>query len=223
MVGRLQDDALLALQDGLDAMVTLEAATVTFVGVARQLGVEGVLDLGPEVVRFLRASQCEDEAHVHFLQTLGAVIFVPGFAMPAGSLVDRAAFLGTLIELEEIAVSAGMAMTRLFATFGDPNLVEIGYQMGAVNAQHAALARHLRGDRPANPRAFAEWRYLEFLAVEDALFASGFVVETPDLIPFPGPVPRNCAGVTGMVPETTDDARQRLPPPAPVATPMPGE
>jgi hypothetical protein len=212
---------LQALQDGLDASCTVQAATVTFIGVARQLGADGLLDLGPETVRFLRASQCQDEAHYHFFQQVGAQAFVTAFAMPAGSLADRAAFLRTLIDLEEIAIGASMAMARRFAEYADFNLVEIAYQMGAVDAQHQALARHLLGEVPANERAFAEWRYFDLLEVEAALFDSGFLDEGDDLIAFPGPVARNCDGVFGLVPKTTDDARGLLPPAAPEAEASP--
>src|SRR5688500_1103276 len=141
MTVRAQADELEALQDGLDACCTVQAIKVTFVGVARQLGAEGVLDLGPATVRFLRAAQAQDEAHYHLFQQLGATAIAPAYAMPAGSLVDRAVFLRTLIELEAIAVGASMVMTRTFAEYADLNLVETGYQIGAVDAQHQALAR----------------------------------------------------------------------------------
>jgi hypothetical protein len=114
-----------------------------------------------------------------------------------------------------------MAMTRLFAEYADFNLVEVAYQIGAVDAQHEALARFLLGARPANDRAFAQWRYFDLLEVEDALYATGFLDESEDLVPFPGPVARNCDGVFGLVPETTDDALSLLPPVTPVATPTP--
>lgn len=207
-----QDSELEALQDGLDACCTLQAVKVTFVGVARKLGADGVLDLGPETVRFLRASQCQDEAHVHFFQQLGAALIAPAFAMPAGSMVDRETFLRALIDLEQIAVGASMAMARRFAEYADFNLVETSYQIGAVDAQHEALARHLLGVRPANDRAFARWRYFDLLEVEDALYATGFMDDGDDVIAYPGPVARNCAGVFGLVPETTDDALSLLPP-----------
>lgn len=226
MTVRAQTAELEALQDGLDACCTVQAIKVTFVGVARQLGAEGVLDLGAETVRFLRAAQCQDEAHYHLFQQLGATAIAPAFAMPAGSLVDRAVFLRTLIELEAIAVGASMAMTRTFAEYADVDLVETGYQIGAVDAQHQALARHLLGERPANDRAFARWRFIELLEVEDALFETGFLAEGEDLIAFPGPVARNCAGVFGLVPETTADALLLLTPAvpaAPAASPVAGE
>lgn len=220
MAVRAQTSEAEALQDGLIACCTLQAATVTYVGVARQLGADGVLDLGADTVRFLRASQCQDEAHYHFYQQLGVESFTSAFAMPAGSLASREAFLRTLIELEEIAVGASMAMARQLAAYADVDLVEIAYQMGAVDAQHQALARYLLGERPANDRAFARWRFVDLLDVENALYDTGFVDETDDLIAFPGPVARHCAGVFGLVPETTTDALSLLSP-AGAATPEP--
>lgn len=216
-----QDEELEALQAGLNACCTLQAVKVTYVGVARQLGVEGVLDLGPETVRFLRAAQCQDEAHYHLFLQLGATAIAPAFRMPPGSLVGREAFLRTLIELEGIAVGASMAMARLFAEYADLNLVEISYQIGAVDAQHEVLARYLLGAQPANDRAFAAWRYFDLLEVEDALFGTGFLDESDEVVAFPGPVARNCDGVFGLVPETTDDALSLLPPITPEATPTP--
>jgi hypothetical protein len=198
-----ESDALLA---GLDAAVTLEAACVTFVGVARQRGAEGGLDLGPEVVTFLRAAQCQDEAHYHFLRSVGATPTASAFAIPAIALVDRAGFLQTVEDLEAISVGLSMALTRALATFGDPRLVEIAYQMGAVDAQHLVLARQLSGVRPANDRAFAKWRYVEPAEAGQALAAAGFLDPTAETYPFPGPVDRLCSGVFGLVPETTDDA-----------------
>jgi hypothetical protein len=219
MRAQAQDPEIQALQDGLDACCTLQAVKVTYAGVARQLGADGVLDLGPETVRFLRAAQCQDEAHYHLFLQLGATAIAPAFTMPPGSLVGREAFLRTLIELEAIAVGASMAMTRLFAEYADLNLVEIAYQIGAVDAQHKALASYFLGASPANDRAFAEWRYFDLLEVEDALFGTGFLDESDEVVAFPGPVARTCAGVFGLVPETTDDALSLLPPITPVATP----
>jgi hypothetical protein len=115
-----------------------------------------------------------------------------------------------------------MAMARIFAEFADFTLVETSYQIGAVDAQHEALARQMLGARPANDRAFARWRFFDLLEVEDALYATGFMDESDDVIAYPGPVARFCAGVTGLVPETTDDALSRLPPiPVPTEVPAP--
>ena len=204
------------LQAGLDAAITVEAACVTFVGVARQRAVEGGLELDPDTVRFLRASQCEDEAHYHFLASLGAAETAAAYSIPERGLADGDGFLETLIALEAISVGAYMAAARRLAELGEARLVEIAYQMGAVDAQHEALARHLLGVRPANDRAFAKRRFVDLAEAADALATIGFV-GGGETYAFPGPVDRLCRGVFGLVPETTEDAL--IPPPA-VGTPV---
>jgi len=204
------------LQASLDAAITVEAACVTFVGVARQRGVEGGLELGPELVRFLRASQCEDEAHYHFLASVGAAETATAYSIPERGLADRAGFVEALIALEAISVGAYMAAARRFAELGEPRLVEVAYQMGAVDAQHEALSRHLLGIRPANDRAFARWRFVDITEAGAALASLGFVGGSETYV-FPGPVDRFCRGVFGLVPATTDDALITLPP---VGTPV---
>ena len=209
-----------ARQAGLDAAITVEAVCVTFVGVARQRGATGDLDLGPEAVRFLRATQCQDEAHYHFLASIGAQPRATAFALPERGLTDRAGFFQALIDLEAIGVGVHMAAARRFATEGDPRLVEVAYAMGAVDAQHLALTRSLLGVSPANDRAFARWRFVEMAEAAAALAVAGFGEGGAGAVAFPGPVARLCAGVFGLVPETTDDAL--LPRPA-VGTPVDGE
>ena len=202
---------------GLDAAITVEAAGVTFVGVVRQRGANGELDLGPEATRFLEAAQCQDEAHYHFLLSVGAVPRETAFSLPAAGLADREGVLQTLTELEAIGVGVYMAAARRFAEEAEPRLVEIAYQMGAVDAQHHALARYQLGARPANDRAFARWRFVEAADAAAALAELGFG-DGEDAVAFPGPVARLCAGVFGLVPETTEDALVPLPP---VGTPVP--
>jgi hypothetical protein len=208
------------LQAGLNAVMTIEAACVTFVGVARQRGAEGALDLGPEVVTFLRATQCQDEAHYHWFQSLGAAPSATAFSVPAIALVDRAGFLQTLEDVKAIAVGAMMALIRLLSSFGDLRLIEIGFQMGAVDAQHLTLARFLGGVRPANDRAFAKWRYLAPTEALAGLANAGFLDSGVETFSFPGPVDRLCQGVFGLVPATTDDALVDRPSVGPSATPV---
>ena len=209
------------LQASLDAAITVEAACVTFVGVARQRAVEGGLELDPDTVRFLRASQCEDEAHYHFLASLGAAETAAAYSIPERGLADRAGFVEALIALEAISVGAYMAAARRFAELGEPRLVEVAYQMGAVDAQHEVLARHLLGVRPAHDRAFAKRRFVDPAEAGAALATIGFV-GGGETHAFPGPVDRLCRGVFGLVPETAEDALVPLPAVGtPVATPVP--
>lgn len=195
----------------LDVLATVEAAGVTFLGVARQRGeAEGAgFGFGDGAIGFLRAAQCQDEAHYHFLRSIGAAAPIRSFLLPDEALVDPPAVLRTLAGLEAISVAAQMALARRAAEAGEGALVEVAYQMGAVDAQHEALARVLAGDRPANDRAFARWRFAAAAEAADALAALGFgFADGADGVPFPGPVARLCAGVFGLVPETTDTSRE---------------
>jgi hypothetical protein len=212
---RLQPaEAMLA---GLDAAIAVEAAGVTLVGVARRRGADGELELGAEVERFLEAAQCQDEAHYHFLLSIGAVP-PEAFALPEGGLGDREGVLRTMIGLEELSIGVHMAAARRFAEEGEPGLVEVAYQMGAVDGGHGAVARALLGVTPANDRAFARWRFAEAAEAGEALAELGFGEDGEGGVAFPGPIERRCAGVFGLVPETTDDALR--PRPA-VGTPVP--
>ncbi len=196
---------------GLNALVTLEAASVTLIGVARQRAAEGDLVLDEAMVGFLRASQCQDEAHYHFLASIGATPITTTFSLTEIGLDDAASLFALLADLEAIAVGAHMASLQRFATEGDLRLTEIAYQMGAVDAQHLALARQFLGALPANDRAFARWRFADPAEAADALADVGVLREDEEGIPFPGPVERICAGVFGLVPETTDEALGPLP------------
>ena len=215
---RIRQDLDPLLAD-LDAAVTVEAAGVTLVGVARERAEEGDLALDGEATAFLRAAQCQDEAHYHFLLSVGAAPAATDFSLRDAALADRDAFLDLLVALEEVAVAGAMALTRAAAETGNARLVEVAYQIGAVDAQHLALARLLRGARPANDRAFVRWRFAAAAEALDALVDLGLVASRRDdpgeTAVFPGPLDRVCEGIFGLVPETTDDA---LVPPA-VGTP----
>ena len=191
-----------SLQAGLDALATMEAAAVTLLGVARQRGQDGDLDVGDDAVVILRAAQCQDEQHYHALAAAGGLPVMDTFTIPEGMVTDRTLLLVGILELKAIGIAGYMALAREWAARGDSMQVEIAYQMGAVEAQHLALAHALVGVTPANDRAFARW-----------LFA----------VPFPGPLERNCRGVFGLTPETT--ATMTLPRPpvgqrTPAATPI---
>jgi hypothetical protein len=196
----------------IDPLATLEAFVVTLVGVGRQRG--DALELGTDVSRFLRAAQCEDEAHYHFLTAAGAKPETT-FSIPGRVVRNRASFLGALLEIKEAGVGAAMAAARQFATAGSLRLVEIAYQIGAVEAQHLALTRLYLGEQVASDRAFARWRFAAAAEVTDVLADAGYVNGNGEEVAFPGPLSRQCRGVFGLVPETTEDQEF-----GPVATPV---
>jgi hypothetical protein len=201
-----------ALQSGLDAMATVEAALVTFLGVVRQRGLEGGLDIGEDAVIVFRAAQCQDEQHYHALLAAGGQPIADEFTIPEEMLADRTVLLIAFLELKAIGIAGHMALAREWAALGDADAVEIAYQMGAVEAQHLALAHALVGVTPANDRAFARWLFAapdEAIAALDRLtFLSG--VAEP--VAFPGPLERVCRGVFGLTPATTTTMTLPRPP-----------
>ena len=108
--------------------------------------------------------------------------------------------------LETVFVGLYMAAVRQLAATGEADLVEIAYQIGAVEAQHQALAKHALGNRPANDRAFARWLFRDVAEAIQALVDLGFIDGPGDPVACPGPLDRHCRGVFGLVPETTSAA-----------------
>jgi len=192
----------------IEPLATLESLAVTMIGVGRQRGDD--LGIATNASRFLRAAQCEDEAHYHFLTAAGAKPD-ESFSIAEDVFDDRESYLSALFVVKEIAVGATMAAARQFAARGELGLVEIAYQIGTTEAQHLALARFFRGDQIANDRAFAKWRFTTSAESRSALTDAGYLGGDGDSFAFPGPLSRQCRGVFGLVPETTDD---QFPPPS---------
>jgi hypothetical protein len=188
----------------LDALITAEAALVTLAGVIREAGPAAGLTEADEA--FLRAAQCADEAHYHLLQALGAVPAVAAFAVAERALVARGPALRMLAEVKAIALGAQMAFARSLVNGAEPPLAETVFAMGAVEGGHAALLRGLLGGDPAADRAFLPWRFADPADALDALAESGLLDDAPGAVPFPGPLPRICRGLTGLVPQTTEEA-----------------
>ena len=191
----------------VDTAATLEALEVTLIGVARQRAAQGQLDLGAgaDVVRYLRAAQCQEEAHFYFLDGEGAVPATSEFSFPDRVFRSRSAFLRTLLELEGIELGLYLAAARAFARLGELRLVEVAYQTGAVEGQHYALLKGFLNEFPPNDRAFAQWRYPDVAAAGAAIVATGFLdADGEPRYEFPGPVERFCRGVFGLVPATTE-------------------
>jgi hypothetical protein len=212
-----------ALQSGLDALATMEAATVTLLGVARQRDQDGDLDLGEDALVVLRAAQCQDEQHYHALLAAGGVPTSDSFTIPEQMVTDRTLLLVGILELKAIGIAGYMALARAWATRGDVSQIEIAYQMGAVEAQHLALAHALVGVSPANDRAFARWLFADPSEAVDALDALDLLEGSGESVSFPGPLDRFCRGVFGLTPETTELMTLPRPPVGqslPAATPI---
>jgi hypothetical protein len=211
-----------SLQSGLDALATLEAAAVTLLGVARQRDQDGDLDLGEDALIVLRAAQCQDEQHYHALLATGGVAIADSFTLPEEMVTDRTLFLVGILELKAISIAGYMALARAWAARGNVSQVEIAYQIGAVEAQHLSLAHALVGVSPANDRAFARWLFADPAEAIDALYALDLIEGSGEAVSFPGPLDRNCRGVFGLTPETTEMMTMPRPPvgrSVPAATP----
>ncbi len=212
-----------SLQAGLDALATMEAAAVTLLGVARQRGEDGELDVGEEAAVILRAAQCQDEQHYHALLAAGGLPVADAFTIQEEMVTDQTLLLVGILELKAIGIAGYMALAREWAARGEVSQVEIAYQMGAVEAQHLALAHALVGVSPANDRAFARWLFADPAEAIGALNALDLLEGPSEPIPFPGPMDRICRGIFGLTPETT--ATMTLPRPpvgqrTPAATPV---
>jgi hypothetical protein len=191
------------LLPALDALATVEAAAVTLLGVARQRALDGDLDLNEDAVIVLRAAQCQDEQHYHALLAAGGLPATETFTIPDELVGDPTAFLVGLLELKAIGIAGYMALARAWAALGELDGVEIAYQIGAVEAQHLALAQALVGVTPANDRAFARWLFADAAEALPALALLGLLDGPGDETPFPGPLDRICTAVFGLTPETT--------------------
>lgn len=192
-----------SLVETMNAAITLEAFVVTFYGAARGRG--GDLELEDDVTRFVRAAQCEEEAHYHFYEAAGAAPAMTTFTVTERRISTQDRFLTALLEAETLLVGAHMATARQFAAAGDLRLVEIAYQIGAVEAQHQAMTRLFLGERLGADRAFAGWMFRDPSEAVTALADLGYIDGDGDAYTFPGPVDRFCRGVTGLVAETTED------------------
>jgi len=204
------------IRDAINAAITVEAFAVTFYGAARGRGER--IGLSTEVARFVRAAQCEEEAHYHFFEAAGAVPSATTFSISTGAIRNQEAFLPALLEIETLLVGAHMAAARRFATGGDPRLVEVAYQIGAVEAQHQTMTRVFLGERLPTDRAFAKWLFRDPAEAVQALTDLRYIGGGSRAYDYPGPVDRYCRGVFGLVPETTDD--QPAPTPVPAASPQ---
>jgi hypothetical protein len=210
------------LRPGLDALTTMEAAVVTFLGVARLRGLEGKLDVGEDAVIVLRAAQCQDEQHYHALRAAGGEPVSETFTIAEATVTDRTQLLIAALELKAMGIAGYMALARQWAARGDLDQVEIAYQMGTVEAQHLSLCHALVGVTPANDRAFARWLYADPAQAIDGLRALGLLDGPGEPADFPGPMDRICKGVFGLTPETTEAMTLPRPPvgPAAAATPV---
>lgn len=211
-----QEADLKDVQPVLDTAITAEAVAVTFIGVGRQLNDDGKLDL-KDVTDLIEAIQCEDQAHYNYFEANGGTATSDSITVPADAVKDKASFLQTAVNLKSLTVGLYMAAARRFAAAGHLDLVEIAYQIGAVEAQHLALLNAAAGTQPGNNRAFAEWKFADVSAAASAISDAGFIGGGGTTYTYPGPVDPVCHAIFGLVPEVTP--AEATPSASPVASP----
>ncbi len=188
--------------DPLVALTTVEGALVTLVG-AMLAATPGLSEFDRAL---LEAIQCEDEAHWHLLSALGGLLLTDAFTVPSALLQDRANALRGLLLLKEVSLGAEMAFSRSLVAGADQRVAETLFAMGAIEGGHHAALRAALGEQPTVARAFLPWQFSDPAEAIEALSALGVLGGAGELVPYPGPLPRRCRGVTGLVPETTEDA-----------------
>jgi hypothetical protein len=203
--GHRQDAAraALAVETGtiLSDAATAEGLLVTLLGVARTK--QSQLTLDEATVRLLRAAQCEEEAHFNNLVAAGAVPTTSQYTIADRVFENPTSFLTTWTDLEGIMVGMYMIAARRLAENGEADLVEMAYQIGAVEAQHQALLRQILGERLPADRAFAAWQFRQPAQALSAIKRMDFIGGRGPTYDYPGPGDRYCRGVTGLVAETT--------------------
>jgi hypothetical protein len=199
------------VQPGLDSMATVEAAMVTFLGVAREAAAAGAFELDADSATVFTAAQCQDEQHYYALLAAGGVPRTNAFTIPEEAVSDRTMMLVTMLELKAIGIAGYMALSRTWARLGNLDQVETTYQMGVVEAQHLALSHALVGVTPANDRAFARWLYVDAAEAGPSLTALGLIEGSGNSVSFPGPIDRLCRGIFGLTPVTTSQMTRPRP------------
>jgi hypothetical protein len=200
-----------------------EGLMVTFLAVARTKASDLALD--DSIVRMVRSAQCEDEAHYDNLASRGGSPTVATYTIADEGFTDPPAFLAAWASLVKIMTGLYMAAARQAAVSGQPDLVELMYQIGAVESQHLALIRQAQGERIPADRAFPAWQFRSTSRALDQIRDEGFIAGSGTSYDYPGPGDRYCRGVTGLVAETTSDQTDpdvtAAPPPAAndIATP----
>ena len=199
-----------SVQDILDVAATAEALAVTVLGEALASAEAGGYGgpLPEAVTAVLRAARAADQAHLDYLRAAGATPLTERFTVPVRSsgtpsavLSDAATLLSTASVLKGALVAAYLAAARTFAELGEPGLVKVAYQIGAVEAEHRVLAAQVAGIRPANNVAFAAAMFGTVGDAAQALTELGWLGGDGPTIDYPGPGEIDPGGLSATEPE----------------------
>ena len=193
------------LQDVVGAVATAEALAVTFLGEALA-GAAGGVALDDEQAAAFAAARAVDQIHYEYLTGAGARPGRLQFTLPDAAVVtDPAAFLTAVIDLKEATVAAYLAAAQELAALGEPDLAGVAVQIGAVEAEHRALARFFAFAAGVvagvpNDVAFAPARFATTPDLLGALADLGWLGGAGPAIAYPGPGEIDPAGVVRREP-----------------------
>jgi hypothetical protein len=203
---RRQATACATAEDVLGAAATAEALAVAFLGEALAAAAAGGLALDAEQAGAFAAARAADQAHYEYLAGAGAPPGPLQFTLPdAGALADPAAFFASVADLKRVTAAAYLAAAQELATLGEPDLAGVAVQIGAVEAEHRALARFFAFAAGAvpdvpNDAAFAPARFATTPALLDDLADLGWLGGAGPAIAYPGPGPIDPAGLVRLEP-----------------------
>ena len=180
-----------SIPDIMNMLDTIEHLLIT---VSTTAFTTGHLTLDGPSMQTMQSQLAANVYHSDFLEAFGAGSLSATFSTLPATLTDGVTFLRGSELVNSIAVSAYMTAAREFAELGQPTLVKNMYQLGAVHAEHRAIARVLLttagapGKTPAANKAF-ETDY--FVYVRDAYtFLQGLgaigSAPVPTVMTYPG-------------------------------------
>ena len=177
-------------QDIINIAATAEQLAVTLLGGAVSQAMAGKYDkpIPDSVIAILQAARAEEQYHLDYLLAAGAKPLTSTFTIPDPKLLtDYDTLFGTIVALEGAFIAAYTAAMAEFAQLGQPELVKVAYQVGAVEAEHRVLANYALGTRPANDLAFEANAFATVGDAAAALQQLGFIGGSGTQVSYPGP------------------------------------
>lgn len=165
----------------INIAATAEAMAVTLLGaaIAGAAGydnADGSKGLAAPLVSILKAAQSAEQAHYAYLTGAGAKPLTTTFNIPDPKIAsDTTTLFKTIEALETAFISAYEAAAMEFAAMMKPDLVKVALQVGAVEAEHRALARLALGDALPHNVAFEAAQFATVGDAANALKQLGFI------------------------------------------------
>jgi hypothetical protein len=191
----------------INIAATAEALAVSLLGAALAnaagyTNADGSTGLAPSLVTILHAAQAAEQAHYAYLTGAGATPLTTTFHIPNAKIgTDTVTLFQTIEQLEEAFISAYEAAAKEFARLGQPALVKVALQVGAVEGEHRALARLALGDALPHNEAFSAAQFATVGAAATALEQLGFIGGSGPAIHYSDYVGSvSNAGVTNLTP-----------------------